>query len=99
VDAKGWVAREEMAGAWIKLTWDRPVLVTEMALYDRPNRVDNVLSGTLTFDDGASVAVPALPTAGSRLIIPDKPHGRNLHLTVGASGQRRRRILGEIRHE
>ena len=65
VDTKGWVAREEMAGAWIKLSWDRPALVTEIALYDRPNRVDNVLSGTLTFDDGTSIAVPALPTAGS----------------------------------
>jgi hypothetical protein len=65
VDTKGWVAREEMAGAWIKLSWDRPALVTEITLYDRPNRVDNVLSGTLTFDDGTSIAVPALPVAGS----------------------------------
>jgi hypothetical protein len=65
VDTKEWVAREEMAGAWIKLNWDRPALVTEIALYDRPDRVDNVLSGTLTFDDGTSIAVPALPAAGS----------------------------------
>jgi len=65
VDTKGWVAREEMAGAWIKLSWDRPAMVTEVALYDRPNRVDNVLSGTLTFDDGTSFAVPALPSDGS----------------------------------
>ena len=34
VDTKEWVAREEMAGAWIKLSWDRPALVTEIALYD-----------------------------------------------------------------
>ena len=74
VDTKGWVAREEMAGAWIKLSWDRPALVTEIALYGRPNRVDNVLSGTLTFDDGTSLAVPALPAAGSpwRITIPPK---------------------------
>ena len=65
VDTKGWVAREEMAGAWIKLSWVHPALVTEIALYDRPNRVDNVLSGKLTFDDGTSIAVPTLPPTGS----------------------------------
>jgi hypothetical protein len=74
VDTKEWVTREEMNGAWIKLSWDRPVLVTEIALYDRPDRSTNVLGGTLSFDDGSSVAVPALPPAGTpwRLSFPPK---------------------------
>jgi hypothetical protein len=46
------VTQEEMAGSWIKLSWDRPASVTEVALCDRPNQLDNVLGGTLSFDDG-----------------------------------------------
>jgi hypothetical protein len=74
VDTKEWVAREEMSGAWIKLSWDRPTVITEIDLYDRPNRVDNVLSGMLTFDDGSSIVVPALPADGSpwRITFPPK---------------------------
>ena len=74
VDTKEWVTQEEMAGAWIKLSWDRPASVTEVALYDRPNRLDNVLGGTLSFDDGSVIAVPALPPAGTpwRMTFPPK---------------------------
>ena len=59
VDTKEWVTREESTGAWIKFSWDRPATVTELALYDRPNRFDNVLSGRLSFDDGNVISVPA----------------------------------------
>jgi hypothetical protein len=74
VDTKDWVTREETAGAWIKLSWHLPVTVTEVALYDRPNRVDNVLSGTLSFDDGSAIAVPSLPPGGTpwRITFPPK---------------------------
>src|SRR2546423_658649 len=71
---KEWVTREEMGRAWIKFSWDRPARVTELALYDRQNRLDNVLSGTLNFDDGTLIAVPALPPGGTpwRITIPPK---------------------------
>lgn len=74
VDTKEWVTREETGGAWIKLSWDHPAIVTELALYDRPNRLDNVLSGTLSFDDGSAIAVPALPSGGApwRITFPPK---------------------------
>jgi hypothetical protein len=74
VDTKEWVTREEMGGAWIKLSWDVPAVVTELALYDRPNRLDNVLSGTLSFDDGSLITVPALPPGGTpwRITFPPK---------------------------
>jgi len=74
VDTKEWVAREEITGAWIKLSWDRPATVTELALYDRPNRFDNVLSGRLSFDDGSVISVPALPPGGTpwRITFPPK---------------------------
>jgi hypothetical protein len=75
VDQRGWLAREEMGGAWIQLTWNAPAVITEIVLYDRPNRLENVLGGTLTFDDGSSVAVPALPPGGNpwRASFPPKP--------------------------
>ena len=64
-DASEWSSAGEGAGAWITLTWDHPATVTEIDLYDRPDPVDNVLSGTLTFDDGSAIAVRALPAAGA----------------------------------
>jgi hypothetical protein len=74
VDTKEWVTREESTGAWIRLSWDRPATVTELALYDRPNRFDNVLSGRLSFDDGIVISVPALPPGGTpwRITFPPK---------------------------
>jgi hypothetical protein len=65
VDSQEWVTHEDMRGAWIKLSWDRPATVMEVALYDRPNRFDNVLGGTLHFEDGSVIAVPALPPGGT----------------------------------
>ena len=64
-DASEWSSAGEGAGAWITLTWDRPAVVTEIDLYDRPSPVDNVLSGTLSFDDGTVIVVHALPADGA----------------------------------
>ena len=64
LDGHEWVAGEGLTGAWIKLSWHVPATITEIALYDRPGRFDNVLSGTLSFDDGSLIPVPALPRTG-----------------------------------
>ena len=64
-DASEWSSAGEGAGAWITLTWEHPATVTEIDLYDRPDPVDNVLSGTLTFDDASVIPVRALPAGGS----------------------------------
>ena len=63
-DTNEWSTAGEGAGAWITLAWDRPATVTEIDLYDRPSPVDNVLSGTLTFDDGSTIVVRSLPAGG-----------------------------------
>ena len=63
-DTNEWSTAGEGAGAWITLAWDRPATVTEIDLYDRPSPVDNILSGTLTFDDGSVVVVRSLPAGG-----------------------------------
>lgn len=60
-----WASDHEKAGAWLKLTWNTPRTIDRIVLYDRPNTGDQVLSGKLTFDDGSSVDVGALPDDAS----------------------------------
>ena len=73
-DTNEWTTAGEGAGAWITLAWEHPATVTEIDLYDRPNPLDNVLSGTLTFDDGSIIVVRSLPAGGGpeRVVFPPK---------------------------
>ncbi len=73
-DASDWTTAGEGAGAWITLTWDQPATVSEVDLYDRPDSVEKVLSGTLTFEDGSVIVVHALPAGGApeRVLFPPK---------------------------
>ena len=64
-DDEEWSSDHQGAGAWVLLTWPSEVNVSEVILYDRPNSDDQVLSGTLTFDDGTAVTVGALANDGS----------------------------------
>jgi hypothetical protein len=64
-DSKDWVTEGETAGAWIRLDWNAPATIFGVDLYDLPNPVDNVLSGTLTFDDGSVLPVESLPPGGA----------------------------------
>lgn len=68
-----WVSEGETAGAWIKLTWERPATITEIVLYDRPDPAENVLGGTLEFEDGSQIPVPALPPGGEPLRVTFAP--------------------------
>ena len=65
VDGREWIAGGATSGAWIRLDWENPVTVVEIELYDRPDLQENVLSGTLIFDDGSMIAVPPLPPDGA----------------------------------
>jgi LmbE family N-acetylglucosaminyl deacetylase len=60
-----WVTNDQLAGAWIQLSWTSPVTVNEVLLSDRPDPSENVLAGTLTFSDGSSIDVGALPIYGT----------------------------------
>jgi hypothetical protein len=74
VDAQEWVAENETGGAWIRLAWDTPATISEVSLYDRASLANNVLSGHLEFEDGSTIAVPALPRGGApwRIAFPAK---------------------------
>lgn len=68
VDAtREWATVVQRAGAWIELRWISAQTVNGVRLHDRPNTDDQVLSGTLTFSDGSSVAVGTLPNNGAGL--------------------------------
>jgi LmbE family N-acetylglucosaminyl deacetylase len=59
-----WATAGEGSGAWIQLTWSIPYLVDRVVLYDRPNLSDNILSATLSFSDGSTLAVGPLNNGG-----------------------------------
>ncbi len=61
-----WVTAGEREGAWVQLDWTQPYTINKVVLYDRPNPSDQVLSGTLSFSDGSTVSVGALPNDGSK---------------------------------
>jgi len=64
-----WSSVKGKVGTWITLTWSTPQTLTSVVLYDRPNLVDQVTAGTLTFSDGSQVAVKALPNDGTVLTV------------------------------
>ena len=51
-DSFEWATNGQLNGASITLTWPTSVSLSAVALYDRPNLIDNVVSGTLRFSDG-----------------------------------------------
>ena len=69
-----WATVGEGVGAWIKLSWPVPYAISRIVLYDRPNLNDGIISATLTFSDGSSVAIGALNNDGTatELIYPAK---------------------------
>jgi LmbE family N-acetylglucosaminyl deacetylase len=64
-----WVSNGELT-PWIQLNWAQPITTSLIVLHDRPNPTDNVQAGTLTFSDGSSISVGALPINGDGLLVP-----------------------------
>src|SRR6267142_3054296 len=71
--SREWVSASQLSGAWLQLDWPAPVSVAQVNLYDRPLGGENVLAGTLSFSDGTSIAVGALPTDGKLLPVTFAP--------------------------
>lgn len=64
-DQRDWQMERTSEPAWICLDWDSPVVVAEVVLYDLPNPRDNIIGGTLEFDDGTRIPVAPLPPDGT----------------------------------
>jgi hypothetical protein len=61
--AEEWSTAGERADASVRLTWSTPQTVSRVVLYDRINPNDRITSGRLSFSDGTSVDVGAVPNS------------------------------------
>ncbi|GJN94214.1 hypothetical protein Rhopal_007288-T1 [Rhodotorula paludigena] len=79
-----WVSDHEGVGAWLKLEWDTTVTITAIAIYDRPNLVDWLTTGTLTASDGAEISFTNTVNDGSAFLVtlPQGHSTTSLLLTV-----------------
>jgi hypothetical protein len=75
-----WASRGEKAGAWIQLDWARPVNLSRVLLFDRPNQADHIVAGRLIFDNGDTLSVDELPADGQRPTVVDFPERRSRSL-------------------
>ncbi|WP_169580969.1 MULTISPECIES: discoidin domain-containing protein [Microbacterium] len=68
-----WVSSGE-ANPWIKLAWPTTKTINTVVLYDRTHGSENINGGVLTFSDGTSVQVAAVPVNGGakHIEFPDK---------------------------
>lgn len=57
------------ANPWVQLDWDAPQKIRQIVLFDRELTTDNITSATLSFSDGSSIAVGALPTDGKPFVV------------------------------
>ncbi|KAK4050566.1 hypothetical protein OIO90_005033 [Microbotryomycetes sp. JL221] len=64
-----WASDHEGVGAWLLLTWPKPVTITQVVLYDRPNLSDRILKGNFTYSDGTGRSFGALNADGSATAI------------------------------
>ncbi len=96
--AHSWTASSG-AGAWIQLTWPSQVVLSEMDLQDLIETWNNVLSGTLSFSDGSTVPVGALPVGGQVLPVTFSPRSVTwvrftIHSVAGTAGLSELAALG-----
>jgi hypothetical protein len=61
-----WASNAETDGAWIRLEWSAAQAIDRIWLFDRPNSLDQVTSGRLSFDAGDPIDVMALPDDASQ---------------------------------
>lgn len=59
-----WASKGELTPS-ITLNWSGAQTVNQVTLADRSNLIDNVKAGVLTFSDGSTIAVGALPNDGT----------------------------------
>ena len=83
-----WVSDSQLAGAWSQLAWPTATTITRVVLHDRPLPSENITAGTLSFSDGSTVAVGALPASGAGAQHRIRHEERHLGALHGDSGDR-----------
>lgn len=75
-------------GASLSLTWATPQTIDHILLYDRPNTTDQITSGEVTFSDGTTLPVGALPNDASAPLTLRFPAKAVMSLTFRVTGVR-----------
>lgn len=67
--AKEWASAGEKSGAYLEYTWPSEQTLGWVSVSDRVNSNDRVLAGRLSFSDGSTVDVGALPNDGAAVVV------------------------------
>jgi hypothetical protein len=72
-DQGEWASNSEQ-NPWIRLAWPAAQTINKISIYDRPNGIDNVNGGLLSFSDGSSIKLSGIPADGTpkAVTFPDK---------------------------
>lgn len=81
-----WAANRQTNGARIDLSWDLPQTVRKIALFDRPNKVDQVTAAKILFSDGSTLDVGPLPDDASHPLTLEFPPKTIKSLTLEITG-------------
>ena len=81
--ANEWSSYAQGVGAYLNLSWSKPVTISHAILYDRPNANDQITAAHLVFDNNVSVAVPLLNNNGTATEVSFTPMTtQNLKLVI-----------------
>ncbi|ORY88393.1 hypothetical protein BCR35DRAFT_301507 [Leucosporidium creatinivorum] len=64
-----WSSSGGGVGSWLKLTWTTPQNVSAIVLYDKPNLVDWLQAGTLTFSGGVKLPFTIATNDGTATVV------------------------------
>lgn len=60
-----WATDGGKAGSWLTLSWEGPQMISQIALYDRPNLQDQITGAVVEFDDGERIEIGELGNYGT----------------------------------
>jgi hypothetical protein len=64
-----WASNGQKAGAWVRFDWVSVQSINTIALFDRPNLIDQVKAGEIEFSDGSKVTFGELPNDGKSPLV------------------------------
>jgi hypothetical protein len=64
-----WASNGESNSALVRLTWNEPVPIDRVWLFDRPNDLDQIKEGMILFSDGTTLKTGALPDDAKKWLV------------------------------
>ena len=94
-----WASNGGGIAAWIRINFDRPVLLHRIELYDRINTTDNWGAGVIEFSDLSTLSFTAPPTNGAMHSLPVSPPRltSSIRISQTSGGAGSNRGFAEIR--